>query len=67
METKLCMVLNSLMNTRVRFPPLPPPKTFHNFFVLQNHEEFEISLQVSLSHLAQAQEFSKIEYLAPPP
>jgi len=24
MDTKLCMVLNLLMNTRVRFPPPPP-------------------------------------------
>jgi hypothetical protein len=31
------------------------------------HAEVEMSFQVSLSHLAQAQEFSKIEYPAPPP
>ena len=31
------------------------------------HPVFVMSCHVSLSHLAQAHEFSKIEYLAPPP
>jgi len=30
MDTKLCMVLNSLTNMRVRFPPPPP----HSYFIL---------------------------------